>query len=241
MSQRIGFDREIRLDWLDATAGIFKETEDIEKVREYLHNYLAEYFPHYEARRKTITVLTRVWCRIPESDRSFRDEALVLLPALNQTDRIWLHWGLCLLAYPFFRDVVRTADRSLRYYGSFSKREIVQQMSVTWGERATLPRAVERVLSSLYDWGFIVRGTEKDKYEYATPVSTGNREVEMWLLKAVVCAHPKGSLPADKIHAIPEVFPFSFSVSVPDVLTSGDFEVSQLGNNQFVLRCPEKR
>jgi len=241
MSQRIGFDRNVRLDWLDATAGVSGETGDIEKVREYLHNYLTEYYPHYEARRKTITVLTRVWCRIPESDRPFRDEALVLLPALNQKDRVWLHWGLCLLAYPFFRDVVRMADRSLRYYGSFSRREIVQQMSVTWGERATLPRAVERVITSLYDWGIIVRGDKKDHYMYATSLSTRNREVEIWLLKAVVCANPKGSLSADKIHTIPEAFPFSFSVSVSDVLTSGEFEVSQSGNNRFVLRCPEKR
>jgi len=237
----IGFDRSISLDWLDATAGVSRETRDIEQIRNYLHAYLAESSPNYTARRKTITVLTRVWARVPESDRSLRDEALVLLPSQNQTGRIWLHWGLCLLAYPFFRDVVRTVDRSLRYYGSFSKAEIVQQMNETWGERTTVLKAVERVLPSLNNWGVITKGDQKGRYECAAPILTQNKEVEIWLLKAVVHADPKGSLPLDRIDAIPEVFPFSFSLSIPDVLTSKEFDVSQMGTNRFVIRCLGKK
>jgi len=220
MSQMIGFDRTIRLDWLDAVAGVSRETKDIEHIRTYLHTYLAQTYPRYTARRKTITVLTRVWSRIPTSDLPLRDEAFVLLHTLDQADRIWLHWGLCLLAYPFFRDVVRTVDRALRYYGSFSKREIVQQMSETWGERVTIPRAVQRVIESLNNWGVIDRGDKVGRYVYAAPLSTSNKDLEMWLLKAVLRANPKDSLPIDQIHAIPEAFPFSFSLSIPDVLTS---------------------
>lgn len=241
MSQMIGFDRSLSLDWLDATAGISRETGDIEQIRDYLHAYLAEHSPNYTARRKTITVLTRVWSRVPEPDRPLRDEALVFLPTLNQTDRIWLHWGLCLCAYPFFRDVVRTVDRALRYYGSFSKTEITQQMSETWGERATMPRAVQRVIASLDEWGVIARGEKKGRYERAAPLSTQNRDLEIWLLKAVVRADPKGSLPLDRIDAVPEVFPFSFSLSISDILTSKEFDVSQMGNNRFIIRLLERK
>lgn len=236
MSQMIGFDRSITLDWLDATAGISSETNDIDQIRNYLHAYLAEERPHYTARQKTITVLTRIWSRLPESDHPLRDEAFVLLPTLSQDDRIWLHWGMCLLAYPFFRDVVRTMDRSLRYYGGFSKTEIIQQMSETWGERTTMPRAAQRVIESLKNWGVVVTGDQKGRYERAPPLSTQNKDVEIWLLKAVVRANPNGSLPMDRIHTIPEVFPFSSSLTIPDVLTSKEFEVSQMGTNRIVIR-----
>ena len=240
MSQMIGFDRSLRLDWLDAAAGVSRETEDIEQIRNYLHAYLAESYPHYTARRKTITVLTRVWSRIPESDRPLRERAFVLLPTLNQTDRIWLHWGMCLLAYPFFRDVARTVGHSLRYYGSFSKQEIIQRMSETWGERATMPRAVQRVIESLNNWGVIAGCEQKGRYRCAVPLSTSNKDVEIWLLKVALCANPHDSFPVDQVHTLPEVFPFSCSLSIPDILGSRAFEVSQMGNNRFVLRCSER-
>ncbi|WP_066953701.1 hypothetical protein [Methanoculleus thermophilus] len=240
MSRMIGFDRPLRLDWLDATAGVSRETEDIEQIRNYLHAYLAENYPNYTARRKTITVLTRVWSRIPESDRPHRVRAFALLPGLNQADRIWLHWGMCILAYPFFRDVVRTVGYSLRYYGSFSKQEIIQRMSETWGERATIPRAVQRVVESLNDWG-VIRGEQMGRYGCAPPLTTSSKDAEIWLLKVALCANPTDSLPADQVHTLLEVFAFSFSLSIPDILESGEFEVSQIGNGRLALRCSEKK
>ncbi|MBA7475185.1 hypothetical protein ES707_10551 [subsurface metagenome] len=241
MSRMIGFDRSLSLDWLDAAAGVSRETGDIEQIRNYLHAYLAESYPHYTARRKTITVLTRVWARIPDSDRPARDRAFVLLPALNQGDRIWLHWGMCLLAYPFFRDVVRTAGHSLQYYGSFSKPEVIQRMSEIWGERTTIPRAVQRVIESLNNWGVIAGCEQKGRYRRAVPLSTSNKDVEIWLLKVTLCANPHDSFPVDRIHTIPELFPFSCSLSIPDILGSREFEVSQMGNNRCTLRCSERK
>ncbi len=241
MSQMIGFDRPLRLDWLDAAAGVSKDTGDIEQIRDYLHAYLAESCPHYTARRKTITVLTRVWSRNPESDRSHRERAFALLPALNQADRIWLHWGMCLLAYPFFRDVVRAVGNSLRYYGSFSNPEIVQKMSETWGERSTLSKAIPRVIESLNDWGVVARCEEKGRYRCAVPLSTSSKDVEIWLLRAALCANPTDSFPVDQVYTLPEVFPFSCSLSIPDILGSHEFEVSQMGNNRFALRCTGRR
>ena len=241
MSQMIGFDRSLRLDWLDAAAGVSRETGDIEQIRNYLHAYLAESYPHYTARRKTITVLTRVWSRAPESDRPHRDRAFALLPKLNQADRIWLHWGMCLLAYPFFRDVVRTMGYSLRYYGSFSNPEIIRRMSETWGERSTMLKAVPRVIESLNDWGVIARCEQKGRYRCAVPLSTSNKDVEIWLLKVALCANPNDSLPVDQVHTLPEVFAFSCSLSIPDILGSHEFEVSPMGNNRFALRCSERK
>lgn len=236
----IGFDRSLRLDWLDATAGISQETDDIEQIRDYLHAYLAESHPNTAARRKTITVLTRVWSRIPEPDRFHRDRAFALLPRLNQTDRVWLHWGMCLLAYPFFRDVVRTVDYSLRYYGNFSKQEVIQRISETWGERATVPRAAERVIESLNNWNIAIRCEEKGRYGRADALIASNRDVEIWLLKVALCANPTNPLPLDQVPALPEVFPFSCSLSISDIIESGEFAVSQMGNGRPALRCSER-
>lgn len=237
MSQIVGFDRSLRLDWLDATAGASSETEDIEQIRDYLHEYLAEIYPRRTTRQKIITILTRIWARIPDSDRPVRDRAFMLLPALNQEDRFWLHWGMCLLAYPFFRDVVRTAGLSLRYYGSFSNPEITQKMSETWGERTTVSKAVPRVIKSMNNWGVIAEYEQRGRYKSTAPLSTLNKDMEIWLLKVVLCANPYGSVPVDRIYTLPELFPFSCSLSISDILESREFEVSQAGINRLALQC----
>ena len=134
MSQMIGFDRSLRLDWLDAAAGV-SGNRGYRAIRNYLHAYLAESYPHYTARRKTITCW-RVWAHPIRIARKRQGRAAA---DTEPDDRIWLHWGMCLLAYPF--SVMWCGRWSLlRYYGSFQTGSYPADER-NLGERATMPRA----------------------------------------------------------------------------------------------------
>jgi hypothetical protein len=63
---RIGFDRELNLSWLDLTAGLVQEGLDVDQTRQELTTRLANEIPGKEACRKTVTVLTRIWSRVPQ-------------------------------------------------------------------------------------------------------------------------------------------------------------------------------
>ena len=62
---RIGFDPEIGLSWLDLTAGSVSDGLDAPHDRQELTHRLAGEIPAQEARRKTVTVLARIWARAP--------------------------------------------------------------------------------------------------------------------------------------------------------------------------------
>jgi len=164
MSRMIGFDRRIHLEWLDAAASAERESGEINEIRQFLHGFLEPEIPTYAARRNTVVVLTKIWSRVPEEHADIRDRALDLLQVSNTQDRIWLHWGMALLAYPFFRDVVTAISRSLLYYDCFTKAEIVKKIKEDWGERTTLKRATERIISSIFEWGVITKDKETGKY-----------------------------------------------------------------------------
>jgi hypothetical protein len=167
LNPSIGFDRRIRLAWLDRTAEIVGEAlratrpgespdpAALAAVRAALHRALAGEIQGTDARRKTVNILTRIWLRVPEAHRALRDEALSLWPRVPDAGRLWLHWGLALLAYPFFRDVATTVGRLLRAQDRFTLAQVQRELVARWGERTTLDYAAPRAISSLADWGVL--------------------------------------------------------------------------------------
>jgi hypothetical protein len=62
--QRIGFDRMIKLDWIEYYAKISRHEEDTGKLKEQMHETLFEECPQMASRKKNITILQRIWTRV---------------------------------------------------------------------------------------------------------------------------------------------------------------------------------
>ena len=121
MKQMIGFDRKLDLDWLDATVALCQESLDPGVVAGQLRQKLAYEIAGDEARRKTIGVLLRIWVNVPAKVSRLRDEALQLAARVSPEERLWLHWGMSLLAYPFFRDVAAVVGQLGRLQGPLDR------------------------------------------------------------------------------------------------------------------------
>lgn len=70
MSRRktIGFDRRLALDWLEATASRVAAGDSLEEVRAGMWEYLEGKVSgdkFNSDRGKTMTVLTRIWAKVP--------------------------------------------------------------------------------------------------------------------------------------------------------------------------------
>src|SRR4051794_19777440 len=109
----IGIDRKIKRAWLDALLDRLARTQDQDTLRPYLDEILREELPGSASRAKSAGIALRIWGGISADRAPLRDRALEILPSIGGGDRLWLHWGMTALAYPFFRDVAGVVGRML--------------------------------------------------------------------------------------------------------------------------------
>ncbi len=216
---RIGFDRLIRLRWLDRAALMAAELRDGDALHRAMLEQLAGELPGIEGRRKTANVLTRIWWRTPYGDMTLRDEALAQIAVCAPGERLMFHWGMCLLAYPVFRDVAATVGRLLRLQGSFRQAQVITRVSAEWGNRSTLQTAVPRIVRSYVDWGVLVATEEKGIYRAGTQISLGRSRTAPWLLTGLAAARA-GAVSVDEILDAPEAFAFDISSSAGSLVSS---------------------
>lgn len=217
---RIGFDRLIRLCWLDRAALLAAEIRDAEALHQAMLAQLAGELPGADARRKTANVLTRIWWRAPEEHIALRDEALAQIKACTPEERLMYHWGMCLLAYPLFRDVAATVGRLLRLQGVVRQAQVVSRISAEWGNRSTLETAVPRIVRSYVDWGALVVAEEKGTYRAGTQIALARQGMASWLLTTLRLARTS-DLPTNELLHAPEVFVFRLSSSSGSLASSG--------------------
>lgn len=225
----LGFDRRVKLNWLDEVAGLVLREPDPTSVRTTLHTRLSDEIAGEEARVKTITLLCRVWANPPVAAH-LRDEALQFLPTLVPAERLWLHWGLTLLAFPFFRDVTATVGRLLRLQGRCTVGQVTDRMISTWGERSTLVRATQRTLRSLVEWEVIAEQEARGVFTAPTPRVTESHQLTFWLLDAALYAHQNEGIALTELTHLSELFPFSLAVARHEVMRSQRFEVLVQGS-----------
>jgi hypothetical protein len=226
-NRRIGFDRELNLNWLDLTAGLAQRGPDIHQIRQELTARLGDEVPGKESCRKTVTVLTRIWSRVPQEHRTLQEEALALLPHVVAEDRLWLHWGMSLLAYPFFHDVAGVAGRLFDLQGEFESTQVLRRMQESWGQRTTLERAVQRLLRTFANWG-VTRSLPSagHVYQATPPHQTSNSELALWFLECLL--HDR-QLPLAELVQSPAAFPFDLADHAAGVRRSNRFDVSRQG------------
>lgn len=229
MKQMIGFDRRLELDWLDATVGLCQESLDPGVVAGQLRQKLAHEITGDEARRKTVTVLLRTWVNVPMEASQLRDEALQLAAKVNPEERLWLHWGMSLLAYPFFRDVAATVGQLSRLQGTFSQAQVQRRMIENWGQRTTLQRAVRRLLRTFVDWGAMQDTDVRGSYDVAPPRRTEDRALALWLLDCALQAKEAEQVPLREFGQLSYTFPFDLLPFIGDVRRSERFEVARQG------------
>ena len=125
----------------------------------FLDKHLKDELPGKESRAKTAGIILRIWSGIPAERIALRDRAVALLPRISGQERIWLHWGMTALAYPFFRDTAEVVGRLLALQDDFTTAQVQGRMLTTWGDRATSKEAAQKLVTTLVDWE-VLRSTK---------------------------------------------------------------------------------
>ena len=226
------------MSWLDATADWAAQGLSAAAIRQRLDRLLAGQVagagPH-GARGKTMTVLLRVWVRTPATLAPLRDDGLDLLRNSAGRDRLPVHWGMCLAAYPFFHDVAATTGRLLALQGRAALSQIVRRMTETWGTRSSVPRAAQRMVRSFVDWGALADTGERGIYAPAPRIAVGGG-VGAWLLEAGITASTGASHPLHNLAGQAAFYPFDLRVSPGDLRRRSRLALHQPPDGAVVTR-----
>ena len=238
MDKGIGFNRNIFLPWLDAAAAFCAETDDPAEIRARLEPVVGQDLEGVDARRKTIDILINIWLKNRDLAPDLHAEAVNWFQSTPVVDdRLWLHYGLTLLYYPFFRECVVIVGQFSRHGGTITNKMVKRRLVAERGHLGSLDRSAERVVASLRNWGILTASDQRHAYApQRQSLSASSTDLEAWLLACALRAHPAEELPfADLLH-LPELFPFRFTLTVDHLRAHPWFVVQRQGAGWDMVR-----
>ncbi len=211
MVRSVGFDRKIRLAWLEAVAGWTASGMLEADIRANLELLLEGEIAGKEARKKTKTVLLRTWTLPPEEVRALRDHGLSLLSRTNARERLILHWGMVCASHPVVWETASVVGRLLRLQGEASLSQVRERIVEMYGERSTIVRASQRIMRSFSDWGVLEEMPGRGVYRASGAQCVEDPETIAWLLEASLFSSGQETKVLPALLASPSLFPFDTS------------------------------
>lgn len=211
-TQRIGFGKKIRLDWLSLALRLRAAGADFEASREPLAQLIGKTNKGKVAITKSLSHLRQVVFLPAKENEPFANAGLILFRTHGDRHALEIAWGLCLVSYSFFATTVETAGRLLRLNEAFTASELVRRLSEKAGDRSFVARAGRLNLSSILDWGVVESVAGTRKYRGAKPRRIKAGEIAAWLLEASLHSSRKSALPVQQLALSPTLFPFDLPV-----------------------------
>ena len=244
---QIGFSQRIHIDWLEYTANLVLAGNTRDEIVTALSDRLEEKLsvgnePERGNRDKAITILTRTWVSVPRDLRSLRDEGLTHLRCRGASDRMLVHWCMCMAVYPFFGTVADAVGRLLRLQETAGAAQVQRRLRERLGERETVARAARRVLRAFIDWGVLLETQEKGLYRGTEKHAIDDPLLALWAIKAMLAAGDDSPRPASGLLHGPHLFPFDIALpSIAELEAYEALEIFHHGLDQEVLLSPSKR
>jgi len=238
----IGYNRTVKLQWLDETLDLFlagmSDADIYEALRERLKDELSVGSTAKRgSREKTITLLMKTWVRVPPPLRELRKDGVHLLQGLRRSERLPLHWGMTMAVYPFWRVVADVTGRLFRLQGTAAPMQVQRRVKELLGEREAVARSARYVLRAFADWGVIVDSARNGDYTPATPFPVADSELAAWLLESAVVSTPDGVTDFRSLVNAPCLFPFQIGRLVPaQLVESGRLEVVRHSLEEALVR-----
>lgn len=236
-SHTLGFDWKVQLSWLDESAAQVADGAGPKELRAHLEEYLqrqSDVRLSPSARSKAITVLSHLWCDVPEHATAFRDRCLKVLHDVLPDERVAVHWSLALATYPFFADVVVAVGTLLSLQGVADLPSVRRRVAERWGERSTVGRATGTVIGTVRDWALLV-AVDKGRTEAATTVEVG-AVLSAVLVEALLESGRVESLPVDDAIGHPAFFPFRLSFDIAELRSTESLLVERFAGETDVVR-----
>ena len=235
MQKSVGLSRTVRIDWLDAVASMCLENQAPTQIRKQLNELLESAQPGPVERQRIIDTLIRIWVR---AEPDLKTQGLDIFRQLStRQERLWLHYGMILAQYPFFRICAAIIGQISRSEEFIRKPSIKNKVAAEMGNLGSIDRAIERLFKTLMDWEVLIPTADKKQFKtQLRMISTTNKDLEIWLLYCALRSHPSDMIPFEDLKYLPELFPFRFSITIDDMRKNPLFEIHRQGGGLDMVR-----
>lgn len=229
MKSTVGISHRLKRAWLDDLLDRLAQTTDEKELRAFVDQRLRDELPGKDARAKASGILLRIWSGVEPKNRAFRDRAIALLPHISGQERIWLHWGMMALAYPFFRDLAEVIGRILTLQDDITNAQVQSRLKTAWGDRETSKEAAGKLITSMVDWEVLRATKTRGHFLLSRKMTTSVTNLQLWLLEAMVSASAADEIEAQQLLRLPELFPFVLTVGVGELRRHEGFNIHRQG------------
>lgn len=234
MSKRapqIGFDRCVPLDWAAAALRVRAGIGKMEQVLKLMD----EAKLGSAARKKTRTVLNRLWLEPRPDLVDFADRGARIYRADKGAPICALTWGMAIATYPFFGRVSEIVGRLTALQGDCASAEVHRRMAEVYGEREGIHRMTNMVLQSQASWGAIERVNKGKRLVRMPKTRVHEPAIIAWFVEA--CVRYSGRpLSVATIESHPVIFPFELKGRISYALSrSRAIELRSAGARDHVV------
>ena len=237
MRRSIGFDRDIRLEWLDAVATQVAAGLNTQEVRAHIHKMLGGVLASGRpgaALTKTTTVLLHIWSQVPGNAVAMRDRIAPIISELSPEERLAAHWAMCMATYPFFLDVAANVGRLMSLQGEVSQSSLKRRLAEKWGDRSLMPQATRKVVRSMVAWG-VLRDVKPGLYVPRDRLLSVGPQAGTFLVEAILVGSGRRSMSVGDIERHPALFPFGDVTSLRILRAAKQFSVHRQGVDMEVV------
>lgn len=227
MKKAVGFDQKILLHQLDFMAREIPRTERRDELYEKVDEFLTADIAGAKSRLNARTVLFKVWFLGKDEHAALQKQALDLYDLVSDEERVALHWGLTVLAYPFFRDVAIELGQMYKLQDEVSSDQLNRKVKELYGERRRVEVAVSAVLTSLRSWGIIV-SEKRNSQVRGEKVVIRHAGLKEWLTVVLIHALEVDVLPVEQLSSHALLFPFLLDIN-SDELSRERFTIIRQG------------
>ncbi|AHY11666.1 hypothetical protein U9413_03315 [Escherichia coli] len=234
MKPIIGFNRHLEMDWLVQTASWSANGIHGQALKNKIDSLLAPSFDSKVAQDKTRNLLFGIWDSESKSvPKAFHSDACKLLIEHSEIN-IAIHWGMMLVKYPFFYNIVVQIGRMTKHEGLFIYNQLEQRITEIYGDTSTIKRCMQFVVRTLINLE-LLSNPKSGTYQLRKSIVIKYDNVIAWLTEVSVRAQGNSSKSMSAIINDPAWFPFDINFNENRLSSNIRLDVHHQANDAIIF------
>lgn len=235
MTKPVGFDQKVLLHHLDFTANHTKKYSR-KDMYEVLDGYLRNDITGAKSRKNAVTMLMKIWYLVDKDLIHIRDKVLEVLPTLTKEERLLVHWGMTLAAYPFFKDAAQELGKLFQLQDTVPSTVIGKRMKEEYGDRRRVEVATSAVLMSIKAWGILIPSKNRS-YQLPDKIYISNPMLQVFIIQTLLYILENTALQLDIVHNHSMFFPFAYDFNLSELRQCEEITLHRQGVDTLIVEC----
>lgn len=231
MARIIGLSRNLKMAWLNKSVQLLSENLSEKEYKDSLNTYLSFEIKSPTNLRKTREILMNLWYYENPKTNMLRLKFQALLGE-KPDNALIAHWCVLLATYPIFADVAKVIGRFSDFEDEFTLKQLKEKIFDEWGERATLFHSIDKMISTMKDFGVLC--ADKPGHYSIVRYEISDDKVNALLAATGICIKDKEKYTLQQLRSMSYMFPFSYHIKREMLMTNDLFKITNVGGKMMV-------